>query len=206
MCHTVVMFKDVTTRFRPLLTLRRFNNVLTLVVLAFALYMVLLPFMPNVGWWIAREAPIISRPATVAIPKAAAAMPAAPTLIIPSLGMTQTIHESEDESGLNLGVWHRPLTATPEKYSNTVLAAHRHTRSGPGVFYHLDKLQKGDDIYVYWDSKRYTYAVDNITIVPPTEVAVEAPTDFPRLTLYTCTPLWSFKDRLVVQASLKDIQ
>jgi sortase (surface protein transpeptidase) len=31
---------------------------------------------------------------------------------------------------------------------------------------------------------------------------VEAPTDEHILTLYTCTPLWSAKDRLVIKARL----
>jgi sortase A len=172
--------------------------------MVFGMYIILMPFVPFGAWWIVHEAPIISKPAYIAAPSSANEFPAKPTLVVPALAMKETVHEGNGEATLNLGTWHIPDTSSPDKGGNTVLAAHRHTRSGPGVFYHLDKLKPGDDIYMYWQQKRYHYAVQNISVVPSTQVSVEAPTSDARLTLYTCTPLWSFKDRLVVQATLKE--
>lgn len=181
-----------------------FNNALTVIIVAFALYIIATPYLPQMAWWATHEAPLISRSTTFTAPASNAVFPSEPTIIIPRLGLYETIHEGPDESTLNQGIWRRPQTSTPDKRSNTVFAAHRHTISGPGAFYHLDKIQLGDNIYVYWQSKRYHYIVRKIFVVPPTQIEVESPTRDNRLTLYTCTPLWSFKDRLVVQAVLKD--
>jgi len=49
------------------------------------------------------------------------------------------------------------------------------------------------------------YTVDRIKQVTATAVEIEAPTARPTLTLYTCTPLWNPKDRLVVTATLQEI-
>lgn len=187
-------------RIHTLLTLRRFNNFLTAVVIIFAAYILAMPYIPAMTWWMAHTAPLISKPATVAMPHAAADLPAEPTLVIPALGMRETLHDSNSEYILNLGIWHLPGSSNPSTGGNTVLAAHRYTLHGPGVFYHLDLMKPGDNIYVYWNKKQYDYTVRTVSVVPPTEVSVAAPTTDSRLTLYTCTPLWTFKDRLVVVA------
>jgi sortase A len=44
------------------------------------------------------------------------------------------------------------------------------------------------------------YKVAEIKTVASTAGEVEAPTDTDQLTLYTCTPLWSAKERLVIVA------
>jgi LPXTG-site transpeptidase (sortase) family protein len=101
---------------------------------------------------------------------------------------------------LHFGVWHLPGTGNPATGGNTVLAGHRFTYHDPAVFYHLDKVKTGDPIIMYWNHKKYTYKVTTILTVPPTEVSVQAPTKEPLLTIYTCTPLWTSKYRLVLQA------
>ena len=53
-----------------------------------------------------------------------------------------------------------------------------------------------------WEDKEYDYKVTSIREVPPTAIEIEAPTDANIVTLYTCTPLWSAKNRLVVVAEL----
>jgi LPXTG-site transpeptidase (sortase) family protein len=179
------------------LTLRRFNNLLTAVVVLFALYIVLLPFFPALSWWVQHQAPIVSKPATVSLPEQ---IPADNTLVIPSLGMKQGVYDGPNKYTLRKGVWHRPQSSTPDKGSNTVFAGHRFTYHDPAVFYHLDKVKAGDPIVLYWNHKRYDYTVRDILTVKPTEIGVEAPTKDPLLTIYTCTPLWTSKFRLVIQA------
>jgi len=73
--------------------------------------------------------------------------------------------------------------------------------TGPNTFYLLDKLSIGDEISVYWNKIKYRYSVSHISIVEPTQLEIEAATDYPILTLYTCTPLWTAKNRLVVVAT-----
>ncbi|MDQ5961659.1 MAG: Sortase, partial [Patescibacteria group bacterium] len=55
-------------------------------------------------------------------------------------------------------------------------------------------------IYVVWDGILYTYGVETTETVLPTEIAIESPTPDARLTLYTCTPLWTASHRYVVHA------
>lgn len=101
---------------------------------------------------------------------------------------------------LNKGIWHTPQTGNPVSGSNMVLSGHRFTYNGPAVLYHLDKVQKGDLIVIYWEGKRYQYEVANIREVPPTAGEVLSQTEEEVLTIYTCTPLLTAKNRLVIQA------
>ena len=41
-------------------------------------------------------------------------------------------------------------------------------------------------------------------VVTPNQTAIQAPTNDNRLTLYTCTPLWTARNRLVVIAERLD--
>lgn len=185
------------------ITLRRFNNLLTTIVVLLSGYIAVTPFLPTIEWWSRHEAPIISAPPSVATPKPSD--PNAPkenTLIVPSIALKEVIHEGPDISTLRQGVWKLPKSSTPDKNSNTVLAGHRFTYAGAAVFYNLDKVRAGDTMHVYWEGKRYDYMVATIRVVPPDEISVEAPSKEPILTVYTCTPLWSFKERLVIQAKL----
>lgn len=105
---------------------------------------------------------------------------------------------------LNNGIWRFPRSSTPDKGGNTVLIGHRFTYTNPrGVFYFLNKVKVNDEIGVWWNNKQYSYKVVNIAEVRPTDTAIEANTTNPELTLFTCTPLWLPKDRLVVVANLE---
>ena len=182
------------------LTLKRFNDGLSIVILLLAFYIFLLPVLPQVGWWAKHSAPLISRPAQQKVNKPAS-IPADNRLVIPALGLDEHIYGGQSMYALHFGVWLRPNGSTPDKGSNTVMVGHRFTYTNPrGVFYYLDKLKPGDQIAIYWQKKPYIYEVHDISEVLPSDAAVEAPSDGNRLTLYTCTPLWSLKDRLVVVA------
>lgn len=194
------------TTFKNALTLRRSNNLLTVIVVLIGIYIVLTPFLPAISWWSKYQAPIVSSKPTAPTPKPTS--PTAPqdnTLIIPALAMQEGVHEGASLYTLRLGVWHLPQSSTPDKGSNTVLAGHRFTYSSAAVFYNLDKVVAGNDIYMYWQHKRYHYQVNAVRVVAPTEVSVEAATPEPTLTIYTCTPLWSTKQRLVIQARLVEV-
>jgi len=67
----------------------------------------------------------------------------------------------------------------------------------------LNKVKLGDEIDVIWNNKSYTYKVSSIDQVPPKYTAIENHSLNPELTLFTCTPLWLPKNRLVVVASLE---
>lgn len=182
-------------------SLRRTNHFLTVVVIGLALYIVALPLMPAASWWIKHEAPVVSKPPSVAV---TAQIPDQNVLEISSIGLRETVFSGPTSTTLNKGVWHRPNSNSPDKGGNTVLAGHRFTYSDPAVFYHLDKVAEGAEVTLYWQQKKYNYRVDRIVTVPPTATEIEAPTDKPTLTIYTCTPLWSSKYRLALIASLQE--
>ena len=190
----------------PKITLHWLNNLLTVLVVLVGVYIVAAPFVPAVRWWAQHQAPLVSSKPSAPTPKAnSPTAPADNTLVIPGLAMQETVHEGPTIYTLREGVWHLPQSSTPDKGGNTVMAGHRFTYAGAAVFYNLDKVQAGNDIYMYWNRLRYHYQVSVVRVVAPTEISVEAPTARPTLTIYTCTPLWSTKQRLVIQAKLMEV-
>jgi sortase A len=122
-------------------------------------------------------------------------------LVIPKIGVNAPIIEGIGPEALNLGVWRRPKTSTPESGGNTVITGHRFMyTSGPKTFYHLDKMSLGDRFIVFWEGKEYDYEVVDIFTVNPNQTDIEDNTSEPTITLYTCTPLWSASLRLVIKA------
>lgn len=124
-------------------------------------------------------------------------------LVIPRLQLDQKILEGESENTVHSGVWRRPGFATPGQNNNTVLVGHRFTYTGPSVFYHLDKVQAGDDVLVVYSGKVYVYRVDGTRVVDPNDQTVETPSSSEKLTIYTCTPLGSVRFRLVIDSHLE---
>jgi LPXTG-site transpeptidase (sortase) family protein len=203
-CNTFLGCWYYTIMRFPHISLRRFNDYLSIVVIGIALYILLSPFWPAISW---RLHHFPSGPSSgqlndkvnnkSVLPKD---VPKENTLLIPRIDLTVKIKEGLDLSVLNDGTWRRPKTSTPDKGGNTVVVGHRFTYSGKSFFYNLDKVQNGDPIVIYWHSKQYIYTVKEIKVVPATEISVEQNTKDSRLTLYTCTPLWNPKDRLVIIA------
>jgi len=184
--------------------LRQFNNALSFVVICLSAYIVVLPLLPNITYKINKvtgnKPPLVIANTPGTTQKTPPPAPAENTLVIPSINLQKTIYDGASIANLSKGVWHRPLTSSPDQGHNTVLVGHRFGYNGDGVFYHLDKVNTGDKIYVYWSGKKHTYTVTQKLVVKPTDTQVEAKTSKSILTMYTCTPLWTFSDRLVVIA------
>lgn len=122
-------------------------------------------------------------------------------LVIPGILVDGEIHESQSADALELGLWRRPKTSTPDKGGNTVIIAHRYLFGNDDrSFYNLPKVNIGDEIIMYWEGKEYIYKVFNKKEVKPSATYIEDNTEEDILTLYTCTPLWIADRRLVIQA------
>lgn len=182
---------------------RQLNNFLSLVVVVLSVYILIWPLLPAIGWRLSHykkqptptqlSATILAKPKDQNVLKAN-------TLVVPRMDLSQEIHEGSNNFTLEKGAWRRPKTSSPDIGGNTVIVGHRFSYSSIGTFYHLDKIQVDDLIVVYWQGKQYDYKVASSAVVPATQLSVEENTKEPQLTLYTCTPLWSFKDRLVIVA------
>ena len=189
-------------------SLRRINQLLFALIIIINLYIFTAPFLPNITfWW---ESHHTNRHHSL-LAQVHLSTPVATTqpnhLIIPDMLLDANVLESTMptiEDTLNKGIVHVPTTSTPDRGGNTVIIGHRFSYTAPkGIFYYLNKLQPGSEIGLTWNNKHYTYRVASTHEVPPTDIAVEAPTQDARLTLYTCTPLWNPVDRLVVVAELE---
>ncbi len=189
------------------------NKMLVGVIVSFAFFVMLDPFIPALSYEVknlsARKAFAQETDGygTISLPP----MPKPNLtsdmnrLVIPKISVEQEIIESTTIKGIGDKAWRRPNGATPDEGSRTVIIGHRYATIGgkrESVFYNLPKLEKGDLAYVYWEGKVYTYEVFDKKIVPANAVQVEFRTAEPILTLYTCTPLWTAKNRLVVDATL----
>lgn len=122
-------------------------------------------------------------------------------LVIPKIGVDVEIVEGQDERALWRGIWHFPSSSTPPRGGNTVLTGHRFQYlSGPRTLYLLDQMQIGDPIIVYWQGQEYDYRIRERRIVNPDAVEILDDTTAPQLTVFTCTPVFSTKQRLVLIA------
>ncbi len=126
-------------------------------------------------------------------------------LVIPSIGVNMAILEGPTEQVLDRGgIWRIPTGANPSQGSNTVLSGHRWQYLPPSgrTLYLLDKVQIGEPIIVYWEGQEYDYRVARREVVDPSRTDIQNPTDQPQLTIFTCTPLFSTKQRLVLYGEL----
>lgn len=133
--------------------------------------------------------------------------PTSGRLIIQKINVDMPIVGGTNEKALLLGAWQYPYGGNPESGGNTVIFGHRYLRLPPShqTFFSLDKLNPGDTITIVRNGKTFTYAARDSKVVPPTDVSVLNATKKPILTLVTCAPLFSSKNRLVVTADLVSI-
>lgn len=169
-----------------------------------------MPFTPELTFWVGKQSDRQAKLTNAIHEPWSAASPLITRnelnhVIIPAMQLDQPILEGKDTYAiLNKGIWRWPYGSSPDKAGNTVLIGHRFTYTNPkGVFYFLDKLKVGDELGIVWDNKNYLYKVNKISVVFPQQTEILKPTDVPTLTMYTCTPLWWPKQRLVVTAILQ---
>jgi sortase A len=95
-----------------------------------------------------------------------------------------------------------PDSSTPDQGGNTVITGHRFKYLPPNnlTFYLFDKLAAGDIISVIWHEQEYYYRIKETKIVDKTETSILNQTREPILTLFTCHPIYSEENRLVVIA------
>jgi sortase A len=122
------------------------------------------------------------------------------TIRIPKIGVDQVIYEGTARETLKLGPGHIAGTAMPGQPGNAAISGHRTTYGRP--FFDLEQLVAGDRIEVETAIGVSTYVVREEAIVPPTDVSVLDDRAGAWLTLTTCNPKWSARERLIVFAEL----
>ncbi len=124
-------------------------------------------------------------------------------LRIPRIGVEKYVVEGVEPDDLKKGPGHYPHSVQPGRPGNFAVAGHRTTYGEP--FRNIDELEVGDEITLL-DAKgrEFVYLVTGTTIVSPSDtwVVTTSDPDTAVLTLTTCHPEFSAKQRLVVSARL----
>jgi sortase A len=122
-------------------------------------------------------------------------------LRVPRLGIEVVIFEGVTPDTLKKGPGHIPGTALPGQPGNAVISGHRTTYGRP--FFDLDQLVPGDRIEIETAIGTHAYELrEEWFLVAPTDVWVVDPKDGGWLTLTTCNPKFSARQRLIVTAEL----
>lgn len=122
-------------------------------------------------------------------------------LTIPKIGLEDVVvYEGVDRETLKSGPGHMGTTPLPGQPGNSVISGHRTTYGRP--FFDFDLLEPGDRVEVETEVGTHVYEVREIVVVDPTDVWVTDPRDGGWLTMTTCEPKFSARQRLVVFAEV----
>ena len=124
-------------------------------------------------------------------------------IAMPTIGVNKYVVAGVQTADLKKGPGHYPGTPFPGELGNASIAGHRTTYGEP--FRHLDDLNLGDPIIITdLLGRKFTYLVTNQQVVGATDSWVVATTDRTKaiLTLTTCHPEFSAKQRLIISAEL----
>lgn len=124
-------------------------------------------------------------------------------LSIPEIELETTVFAGTTQKALKKGPGHYEETPLPGQPGNSAIAGHRTMYGHP--FRHLDQLEDGDEILVRTQEGSFTYRVNEKKVVSPTDLSVIDSTEETRLTLTTCNPVGSARERLVIMAVLDEV-
>src|SRR3979411_2423459 len=127
---------------------------------------------------------------------------------IPKMGLDTVVVQGTSNQALAAGSGHYPQTPLPcSPQGNVGIAGHRTMNGHP--FQHLDQLATGDKVILTTPFQTCTYkiiaSVDghaNPYVTDPNDWTVIAQTPKPMLTMSTCTPEGTARQRLVARAEL----
>ena len=120
---------------------------------------------------------------------------------IPKIGLDTDLRDQITQESIDIGPSHWPGTALPGGFGNAVIAGHRSSHSAP--FHDLGALTNGDSIVLIDNLGRpFTYKVTEMFVVNPSAMWITEQAPGHTLTIFTCHPIGSSAQRLVVRATL----
>lgn len=126
---------------------------------------------------------------------------------LPVIGNVDGGNENEYVAALKKGVAHFSGTARPsDEKGNVFIFGHssdwrKNNNEYGRVFSRLPELKEGDEISVWYQNKEYKYKIALIKIVDSKDLSWLNQTQNRALTLMTCYPVGSDKQRIVIRAS-----
>ncbi len=121
-------------------------------------------------------------------------------LQIPKINKDVPVVEGDGPEQLKKGVGHYIYSANPGEDGNVVLSAHNDIHGE--IFRDLDQLEEGDLIILFSARQSYTYVVQEVLIVEPTQVEYLESKGDAVTTLISCYPYLVDNKRIVVIANL----
>jgi len=118
---------------------------------------------------------------------------------IPKIGVSAAVVYGVTLADLSRGPGLYPMGSWPGEPGNLAIAAHRTTWGA--WFRRLDELEEGDPIFVESAGLRLRYEVERVFPTHPTDWSVIDQTEENVLTLTTCHPPGSARQRLIVRAA-----
>ena len=124
-------------------------------------------------------------------------------LEIPKIKVRLPIYHGVEEKVLQVGIGHIEGTSLPVGGESThcVLSGHRGLPSAT-LLTNLNRMEEGDEFYIYVLNEIIAYRVDDIRVVKPDEMdslGIERGEDY--VTLVTCTPYGINSHRLLVRGT-----
>ena len=137
------------------------------------------------------------------------------SLEIPKIGVsaplvfTETAEQEEIQKSLNIGVVHFPDSVLPGQEGQTIILGHSAPPNWPDikyddVFSRLNELEEGDEIFIYFNNKKFNYSVTNKFFLERGEEVPEYLTNSDNmLVLISCWPPGKDIRRIAVEAAIK---
>lgn len=130
-------------------------------------------------------------------------------LSIPKLGIVNATVKTNEED-LKKSLIHYAGTAMPGELGNPVIFGHSvlpqffSPTNYTSIFSTLHTLKKGDEIIINYDGIEYTYIIQEMYEVEPSNLEPLAQSyDNYHLTLITCTPPGTYLRRLIIKTTLR---
>ena len=136
-------------------------------------------------------------------------------IYIPSIGVGMgdplAVVQGVATADLKKGPGHLPESQLPGQVGNLVISGHRTTYGAP--FNKLDQIDPGDQIIVETATTYFTYTMRSSEIVKPSAFEVTFPVPHMKdatptrklITLTTCNPKYSAKQRLIILGELTHV-
>ena len=134
-------------------------------------------------------------------------------ILMPAIGVDTVVVEGTSPAALRAGAGHYPTTPLPGEPGNVAIAGHRTTYGKP--FNRLDEIPVGSELELITPLATHTYRVvaapagvaqpcpnGACWITGPRDWDVVGPTATATLTLTTCHPKGTARDRLILRAEL----
>ena len=136
-------------------------------------------------------------------------------IVIPKIGANAKVIENVDpydpqiyQKALTGGVAHAKGTVFPGNFGNIFIFSHSsvnfyEANRYNSIFYLLSKMEKGDEVYIFFHKQKFMYKVTDKKIVAPQEVSyLSGQAQGQILTLMTCWPAGTTFKRLLVIGKL----